>query len=185
MDPERNRWARLLTSKIREHLNLNCVYFLPLPGPHTQGRRLQPIAWAAAIKKIGTSQERMAFMKRNLCIGAAFLALIAALGFGARVLEKKAAVEAATVQAPMFEVDPMWPKPLPNHWVIGMTIGVSADAQDNIWIIHRGGSLEFKEKYGDTNPPGAECCVTAPPVLEFDKAGNLIRSEERRVGKEC
>ena len=113
-------------------------------------------------------------MKRNLCIGAAFLALIAALGFGARVLEKKAAVEAATVQAPMFEVDPMWPKPLPNHWVIGMTIGVSADAQDNIWIIHRGGSLEFKEKYGDTNPPGADCCVTAPPVLEFDKAGNLI-----------
>lgn len=64
-------------------------------------------------------------MKRNLCIGAAFLALIAALGFGARVLEKKAAVEAATVQAPMFEVDPMWPKPLPNHWVIGQTIGVS------------------------------------------------------------
>ena len=109
-------------------------------------------------------------MKRNLCIGAAFLALIAALGFGARVLEKKAAVEAATVQAPTFEVDPMWPKPLPNHWVIGMTIGVSVDAQDNVWIIHRGGSLEAKETYGNTNPPGADCCVTAPPVLEFDKA---------------
>ena len=112
--------------------------------------------------------------KRNLCVGAAFLALIAALGFGSKVLEKKAAVEAATVQAPMFEVDPMWPKPMPNHWVIGMAIGVSVDAQDNVWIIHRGGSLEFKEKYGDTNTPGADCCVTAPPVLEFDKAGNLI-----------
>jgi len=68
----------------------------------------------------------------------------------------------------------MWPKPMPNHWVIGMTIGVSVDAEDNVWIIHRGGSLEPKEKYGDTNPPGAECCMTAPPVLEFDKAGNLI-----------
>jgi hypothetical protein len=68
----------------------------------------------------------------------------------------------------------MWPKPMPNHWVIGMTIGVSVDAQDNVWIIHRGGSLEAKETYGNTNPPGADCCVTAPPVLEFDKAGNLI-----------
>ena len=126
IDRKRNRCVRLLTSKIRDDLNLNCVYFLPLSAPQSQGRQLQSIAWAAAIKTIGTSQERMAFMKRNLCIGAAFLALIAALGFGARVLEKKAAVEAATVQAPMFEVDPMWPKPLPNHWVIGMTIGVSA-----------------------------------------------------------
>jgi hypothetical protein len=123
---------------------------------------------------IGTSHERMATMKRNLGIGAAFLAIIAALGFGSRLLEKKASVEAATIQVPTFEVDPMWPKPLPNHWVIGMTIGVSVDAQENVWIIHRGGSLEAKETYGNTNPPGADCCVTAPPVLEFDKEGNLI-----------
>src|SRR5258708_7261672 len=113
-------------------------------------------------------------MKRNFCIGAGILVLIAGLGVGSIMLEKRAAVQAAGVQAPMFEVDPMWPKPMPNHWVIGMTIGVSVDAQDNVWIIHRGGSLEAKETYGNTNPPGADCCVTAPPVLEFDKAGNLI-----------
>jgi DNA-binding beta-propeller fold protein YncE len=68
----------------------------------------------------------------------------------------------------------MWPKPLPNHWILGMTIGVSVDAQDHIWIIHRGGSLERMEKYATTNPPAAECCSPAPPVLEFDQAGNLI-----------
>ena len=113
-------------------------------------------------------------MNRNFWIGLTFLVLIIALGSGALVLERRAAVQAAGTQAPMFEVDPMWPKPLPNHWVIGMTIGVSVDAQDNVWIIHRGGSLEPKEKYHDTNPPGADCCNTAPPVLEFDKAGNLI-----------
>ena len=76
--------------------------------------------------------------------------------------------------APRFEVDPMWPKPLPNHWVIGMTIGVSVDAQDHIWIIHRQGSLEAKgDLHATPNPPAAECCLPAPPVLEFDQDGNL------------
>jgi len=73
-------------------------------------------------------------MKRNVYVGAVILLLVVALGIGSVVLEKRAAVQAAGVQAPMFEVDPMWPKPMPNHWVIGMTIGVSVDAQDNVWI---------------------------------------------------
>src|SRR5947208_1558108 len=112
--------------------------------------------------------------KRDLLIGAIFVVLIAALAIGQRFLESRAVAEAAGVQAPMFEVDPLWPKPLPNHWILGMTIGVSADAQDHIWIIHRGGSLEAKEVYATTNPPGSSCCLPAPPVLEFDQAGNLI-----------
>jgi DNA-binding beta-propeller fold protein YncE len=91
------------------------------------------------------------------------------------MLQKRAAVEAATVQAPMFEVDPLWPKPLPNHWLMGMTIGVSVDAQDNVWIIHRQGSLEPGELHATTNPPTAMCCAPAPPVLEFDQDGNLLR----------
>src|SRR5712692_7422503 len=113
-------------------------------------------------------------MKRNLYVGAAFLALLVALGAGSAVLQKRAAVEAASVQAPTFEVDPMWPKPLPNHWLLGMTIGVSVDAQDHIWIIHRGGSLERMENYAAANPPASECCSAAPPVLEFDEQGNLL-----------
>jgi DNA-binding beta-propeller fold protein YncE len=51
---------------------------------------------------------------------------------------------------------------------------VSVDAQDHVWIIHRGGSLEEKEVYATANPPRAECCVPAPPILEFDQAGNLL-----------
>ncbi|PYU34617.1 MAG: hypothetical protein DMG31_05690 [Acidobacteria bacterium] len=93
---------------------------------------------------------------------------------GSLVLERRAGVEAAGVQAPRFEVDPMWPKPLPNHWLLGMTIGVSVDAKDHIWIIHRGGSLERMENYLAANPPASECCMAAPPVLEFDEEGNLI-----------
>ena len=113
-------------------------------------------------------------MRRNFYIGAALFALLIALGIGSTVLEKRAAVEAAGVQAPRFEVDPMWPKPLPNHWLLGMTIGVSVDAQDHVWIIHRGGSLERMENYAAANPPASECCMAAPPVLEFDEEGTLL-----------
>src|SRR5690242_7360131 len=113
-------------------------------------------------------------MIRNVCIGATFLAVLAILEVGSLRFAKRAAVEAAEVQAPMFEVDPLWPKPLPNHWLLGMTIGVSVDAQDHVWIIHRQGSLEPKEVYMLTNPPGSSCCLPAPPVLEFDQAGTLL-----------
>ena len=113
-------------------------------------------------------------MKRNLYIGLALSAFFVALGIASTMLEKRAAVEAAGIQAPRFEVDPMWPKPLPNHWLLGMTIGVSVDAQDHIWIIHRGGSLERMENYLAANPPASECCMAAPPVLEFDEEGTLI-----------
>lgn len=124
-------------------------------------------------------------MKRKLSIGASFLAVLLLLGVASAILGRKAKVEAAGVQAPRFEVDVMWPKPLPNHWVIGNAIGVSVDAQDHVWIIHRQGSLEAMENYGAANPPGpkrragvveAECCSPAPAVLEFDQAGNLLAS---------
>jgi DNA-binding beta-propeller fold protein YncE len=112
--------------------------------------------------------------KRDVLVGAVFLISLAALTLGQRILATRAVAEAAGVQAPIFEVDPLWPKPLPNQWLLGNTIGVSADAQDHIWIIHRQGSLEPKEIYATTNPPGASCCVPAPPVLAFDQAGNLV-----------
>src|SRR5262249_4918565 len=78
------------------------------------------------------------------------------------------------VMAPLFEVDPLWPKPLPNHWVIGNAIGVSADGNDHIWIVHRAAALERMETYAAQTPKAAECCAPAPPVLEFDQAGDLV-----------
>jgi hypothetical protein len=113
-------------------------------------------------------------MKRNLYMGAIVVALVVAVGLLSRKADRRAAVDAAGVQAPQFEVDLMWPKPLPNHWVMGMTIGVSVDAQDHIWIVHRGNTLERMETYAQQDPVASECCSAAPPVLEFDEAGNLI-----------
>ena len=100
----------------------------------------------------------------------ALVTLAGAFGF----LRTRAVVHAAAVMAPRFEVDPYWPKPLPNHWILGQSIGVSADAQGHIWIVHRVGSLEAGEQHATTNPPISQCCAPAPPVLEFDQEGNLI-----------
>src|SRR6478752_1163094 len=115
-------------------------------------------------------------MKRRILIGALFVIAIAALGALSRAFDRRAAVEAAGagVLAPRFEVDPLWPKPLPNKWILGQTIGVSVDAQDHVWIIHRAGSLEPGEVHATTTPPTAQCCAPAPPILEFNAAGNLI-----------
>src|SRR3954471_21336228 len=115
-------------------------------------------------------------MKRQICIGVIFLTVTMALAEGAGRLGRRAGVPppATAVRAPRFEVDPLWPKPLPNKWILGQTIGVAVDAQDHVWIIHRAGSLEPGEVHATTNPPTAQCCAPAPPILEFDAAGNLV-----------
>lgn len=84
------------------------------------------------------------------------------------------AEDAKTV--PQFQVDALWPKPLPNNWIIGQVAGIRVDRYDHIWIIHRPGSLTPRERAAEHNPPESKCCVAAPPVLVFDESGNLLKS---------
>src|SRR5580704_317703 len=142
---------------------------------------------AANIKYLPGDRRSGGLMPKRISSGAmGIAAVLAVLATAYTVLEKRAVVEAAGTQAPRFEVDPMWPKPLPNHWVMGNTIGVSVDSKDHIWIVHRQASLEAMENYGAANPPGpkrragvveAECCEPAPPVLEFAEADGWMASE--------
>jgi DNA-binding beta-propeller fold protein YncE len=114
--------------------------------------------------------------RRYKYAAAAFFAILAVLGCTQAMLDKQALSPAETVQAPVFEVDPLWPKPLPNHWLLGMTIGVWVDEQDHVWIIHRSSAtLNNNERGAEITPPTGECCRGAPPVLVFDQAGNLVR----------
>ena len=119
--------------------------------------------------------------KKDVYVGVAFLTVLIVLGCAsAMVDEEPAAGEPATTAsgegAPMFEVDPFWPKPLPNQWRIGSTIGVSVDSRDHVWIIHRPDSLAANELGLDADPPTSMCCSAAPPVLRFDPEGNLVDS---------
>jgi hypothetical protein len=84
---------------------------------------------------------------------------------------------APAAMVPQFQFDPTWPKqPFPNKWIIGNVIGVAVDPKDHIWILHRPSGLTEGEKAASLNPPAADCCIPAPPVIEFDQAGNLVQA---------
>src|SRR5271170_540082 len=77
---------------------------------------------------------------------------------------------------PQFQVDPYWPKPLPNNWLLGQVSGITVDRFDRIWVVQRPRSLTPRERASEQNPPVSRCCAAAPPVLVFDQSGNLVKS---------
>lgn len=111
--------------------------------------------------------------KRNLIAAGAVVIALVALGCGQKALDNSAVAQGK--EAPMFEVDPFWPKPLPNHWILGSTIGLAVDSRDHVYIIHRRDTFNERTEIGAaTDPVKADCCIPAPNVLEFDPAGNLV-----------
>ena len=83
---------------------------------------------------------------------------------GARGAEPRGPGGSALV--PTFEVDPAWPQPLPDRWLVGAVAGVAVDARDHVWIVHRPGTLQPNETRSIWH--------AAPPVIEFDPAGNVV-----------
>jgi len=68
--------------------------------------------------------------------------------------------------APHFEVDPSWPKPLPEGWITGQIGGVCTDSHDHIVVVNR----------RDITAEEAETSQQAPPIIMFDLAGNVTAS---------
>lgn len=93
-------------------------------------------------------------------------------GLGAALLANAASAPGI----PAFQVDPNWPAQLPNKWTIGQVSGLAIGAQDHVFLIHRPGSVAADQKLAAANPPGAECCIPAPPVIEFDPNGKVVRA---------
>ena len=107
-----------------------------------------------------------------LCLTVSALAASPALA-QTEIVNQAAAAKVGGV--PQFLVDPFWPKPLPNNWILGQVAGIRVDRFDHIWVVQRPGSLTKRDRAAEQNPPQAKCCVAAPPVLVFDQSGNLIR----------
>src|ERR1035438_4019718 len=55
--------------------------------------------------------------------------------------------------APKFEVDPSWPKPLPENWVIGQISGVCVDNQDHVFIVNRNNITAKEAEVSRQAPP--------------------------------
>src|SRR5262245_6539710 len=117
-------------------------------------------------------------MRRVLSVCGSILTLAAAATLSPAVvpLFNDTAAAQGRGSAPALHVNPYWPQPLPNHWVFGSVTGVAVDAQDHVWVTHRGAdSLEGNEKGMMANPPtSAKCCTAAPFILEFDAHGNVL-----------
>jgi DNA-binding beta-propeller fold protein YncE len=94
--------------------------------------------------------------------------LAGAMLFACAAMMSGPAGAARAVQVPTFSVDPMWPKPLPNRWLLGAVAGVAVDARDHVWIVHRPSTLQPNET--------RSIWRAAPPVLEFDVEGNVVSS---------
>src|SRR5580765_3428574 len=68
--------------------------------------------------------------------------------------------------APRYEADINWPKPLPNRWVLGGLGGLCVDTNDHVLILNRQDVIA-----GDLNGG-----TLAPPMIEFDPEGNVVNS---------
>src|SRR4029434_7534997 len=71
----------------------------------------------------------------------------------------EAGVDDKTV--PHFQVDPFWPKPLPNNWLLGQVASVAVGPDDHVWILQRPRSLTDDEQGATSNPPISKCCFPA------------------------
>jgi hypothetical protein len=50
------------------------------------------------------------------------------------------------------------------------------DKDDHIWVLNRPRDINPDENGAGAKPPRTDCCIAAPAVLEFDTAGNLLKS---------
>jgi DNA-binding beta-propeller fold protein YncE len=108
-----------------------------------------------------------------------FVVITVVLLAGLMVWAGRQHVVAAKTGAPAateFRVDPYFPKSLPNNWIVGQVTGIAVDDRDHVWIVHRPGSLTPRELGSSANPPTGMCCDAAPPVIEFDPQGNVVRA---------
>ena len=115
--------------------------------------------------------------KIKLFIGATLVVVLVVLGVGQSKLQESSVAASNDIMAPHFLVDPYWPKPLPNMWAMGNTIGVEVDERDHVFVVHRNDASQF----GGNTEIGlqggvSECCTPAPPIIEFDHAGNVVNA---------
>jgi len=103
----------------------------------------------------------MSATTRSITLAFATLVVLGQSGFGTPASAQPFRTQAGEI--PKFEVDASWAK-LPSKWVWGQVSSVAIDEQGHAWILQRPSSVRADQK-----------SMAAPPVLEFDEAGNFIQ----------
>jgi DNA-binding beta-propeller fold protein YncE len=103
-------------------------------------------------------------------------AVVGCVVAGAAALSAQGPASRPPTAIPQLQVDPFWPKPLPNNWIFGQVSGVAVDKRGHVWIVQRPRSLSDRELGAQQNPPWSKCCRAAPPVIVFDQEGNVVRA---------
>jgi len=68
--------------------------------------------------------------------------------------------------APRYEFDASWNKPFPNRWINGGLGGLCVDGNDHVLVLNR----------QDAGRAELSAGAMAPPMIEFDAAGNVVHS---------
>ena len=77
--------------------------------------------------------------------------------------------------APVFKVDPFWPKWLPNKWGMQQVTGIGIDpSNDHIWFLNRAAAANPDETGGANGR--LDCCIQGPELIELDQDGNVVRA---------
>lgn len=109
----------------------------------------------------------------------AAIASCAGIGLGAESDGAEALVDLHTrvvkenVPFPRFRVDAAWPQ-LPPDLMLGQVSGVSVDADDQVWLVHRPHTLDPTEVGVTLDPPIADCCRAAPTVVRLARDGRYL-----------
>ena len=103
-----------------------------------------------------------------------FAIALVSFGIASAILLSAFTLAACAQDVPRYQVDPFWPFELPNNWIIGQVGGLAVDREDHIWVLQRPASNTVDEIGASLTPPRSQCCIAAPPVLEFDKQGHLL-----------
>tara|TARA_B110000444_G_C18832315_1_gene593937 strand:+ start:718 stop:1911 length:1194 start_codon:yes stop_codon:yes gene_type:complete len=118
----------------------------------------------------------MQLKKSFLFTASLILSLLLILGIAQQQLQSVSTAASNGKMVPHFEVDPFWPQPLPNKWILGSVIGVDVDERDHVFIVHRTDDSNFRSAELGIDNGISDCCTAAPPILEFDADGSLVNA---------
>ncbi len=140
--------------------------FLTQRTKHLAMVRLRTQIRMGGVNRVKVNRKRNYFMAALAC---------GALSFAITALSPSPL--RAQAGTPKFEVDPYWPKPLPDRWVTGEIGGLCVDAKDHVFLVQRVNDVGGMDGHleGLTNDE-LNAGQAGPPIIEFDAEGKVVNS---------